>query len=165
MIQMILATAIGGALGNKNGLPWDNIPEDMKWFRENTRDKVVVMGSNTWFSLPEQYRPLPYRKNVVISSRADIDGADLVLSGSPQAITNLLLDAYPNKEIILIGGKKIYEDFFPYVNTVYHTLINQHVEHDTEINIGSMLWSNKFQRTHHENVKDKDILFEVWKKE
>jgi dihydrofolate reductase len=163
MLEMILATAIGGAMGNKNGLPWPNIPEDMKWFREKTRDKVVVMGSNTWFSLPEQFRPLPFRTNVVISTK-DIDGPDMVLSGTPDSINDLLLDAYPKKEIILIGGKKIYEDFFPHVNRVFHTLINKHVEHDTQIDIGTMLWTNGFHRENFENNKDKGLLFEEWVK-
>ena len=161
MIELIVATARDGAIGLRNGLPWPHMPEDMAWFREKTRDKVVVMGSNTWFSLPEKFRPLPYRKNVVISSR-DIDGPDLVLSGDPQAITNLLLDAYPEKKIILIGGKKIYEDFFPFVSTVFLTTIDQVVEYDTTLGIKGMLWNNKFSRVSAD--RKEQLLFEEWKK-
>ena len=161
MIELIVATASGGAIGLNNRLPWEHIPEDMAWFREQTRNKVVVMGSNTWFSLPEKFRPLPYRKNVVISSK-DIDGPDLVLSGEPQAIVDMLLDAYPEKKIILIGGKKIYEDFFPFVSTVFLTTINQVVEHDAALDINAMLWRDRFHRT--TATPRENILFEEWKK-
>lgn len=66
-ITAILAMTNEGIIGKNNSLPW-NIPEDLKRFKELTTDQVVVMGRNTFFSLPEKFRPLPNRRNIVFSS-------------------------------------------------------------------------------------------------
>lgn len=61
-------------IGKSNGLPW-HIPEDLKRFREFTTGGIVVMGKNTYFSLPEKVRPLPNRRNIVIT-RESIEGIE-----------------------------------------------------------------------------------------
>lgn len=66
-ITAILAMTNEGIIGKNNSLPW-NIPEDLKRFKELTTDQVVIMGRNTFFSLPEKFRPLPNRRNIVFSS-------------------------------------------------------------------------------------------------
>ncbi|MCV6900975.1 dihydrofolate reductase, partial [Escherichia coli] len=53
-------------MGYKGGLPWPHNSEDMKWFKESTRGDVVVMGRKTWESIGK--KPLPKRKNIIISS-------------------------------------------------------------------------------------------------
>lgn len=65
-IIAILAMDESLLIGKSNGLPW-HIPEDMKRFREFTTGGIVVMGRNTYFSLPEKVRPLPNRRNIVIT--------------------------------------------------------------------------------------------------
>lgn len=61
-------------IGSKNGLPW-HIPEDMIRFKEFTTGGIVVMGRNTYMSLPERFRPLPNRRNIVIT-RTRLDGVE-----------------------------------------------------------------------------------------
>ncbi len=73
-ITAILAMDSSLLIGSKNGLPW-HIPEDMKRFKEFTTGGIVVMGRNTYLSLPEKYRPLPNRRNIVIT-RTMIDGVE-----------------------------------------------------------------------------------------
>lgn len=94
-------------IGAKNGLPW-HIPEDMKRFRLLTSGQVVIMGKNTYNSLPDGFRPLPNRRNIVIS-RAGTDGAE-----SFDSIEACLdsLRAEGVQEIFVIGGAMIYNQFF-----------------------------------------------------
>lgn len=66
MIGMIWAQAHGRAIGAGGGLPW-SVPEDMALFRRMTRGSAVIMGRRTWESLPQQFRPLPGRENIVIT--------------------------------------------------------------------------------------------------
>jgi dihydrofolate reductase len=73
-ITAILAIDSSMLIGSKNGLPW-HIPEDMKRFKEFTTGCIVVMGRNTYLSLPDKFRPLPNRRNIVIT-RTMIDGVE-----------------------------------------------------------------------------------------
>lgn len=73
-IIAILAMDHSLLIGSKNGLPW-HIPEDLKRFKELTTGEIVVMGRNTYFSLPEKFRPLPNRRNIVIT-RTEIDSIE-----------------------------------------------------------------------------------------
>ena len=65
-VTLVAAVAKNGCIGKDGHLPW-HLPEDMKHFKELTTGKVVVMGRKTWESLPEKFRPLPDRKNVVVT--------------------------------------------------------------------------------------------------
>ena len=66
MISLIAAVARNGAIGRNQQLLW-RLPEDMRYFRETTSGKTVIMGRKTWESLPPAYRPLPNRRNIVLS--------------------------------------------------------------------------------------------------
>src|SRR4051794_41456904 len=66
-VAMVWAQAHGGVIGAEGGLPW-HLPEDLALFRRLTMGSPVVMGRRTWESLPERFRPLPGRANVVLTS-------------------------------------------------------------------------------------------------
>ena len=68
-LTLIAACARGGVIGIEKRLPW-HLPEDMKFFREATRGKPVIMGRKTWESLPDAFRPLPGRLNIVVRGRS-----------------------------------------------------------------------------------------------
>ncbi|GEE02538.1 dihydrofolate reductase [Gordonia spumicola] len=78
-IALVWAQDRVGAIGRANTIPW-RVPEDMARFKELTGDGAVVMGRKTWESLPEKFRPLPGRRNVVITRSASYDapGAEVV---------------------------------------------------------------------------------------
>lgn len=111
MIGMIWAQAHSRAIGAGGALPW-SVPEDMALFRRMTRGNTVVMGRRTWESLPEQFRPLPKRENIVItrdaayaaggarvctsweSARASVDGDGFVwVIGGAQLYAHAIEDA------------------------------------------------------------------------
>ncbi len=82
MIAAILAVCTGFGIGKDNSLPW-HYPEDLAYFKRTTSGHVVVMGNNTWKSLPEKVRPMPNRINVVIATQYDKElhkGADIVIT-------------------------------------------------------------------------------------
>ncbi|MBF2754357.1 MAG: dihydrofolate reductase [Gammaproteobacteria bacterium AqS3] len=68
-MELIVARAKNKVIGDssKNDLPWPRIRQDLQFFRKNTVGKAVLMGRRTWESLPDSYRPLPDRLNIVIS--------------------------------------------------------------------------------------------------
>lgn len=105
-LSLIWAQSADGVIGVDGGLPW-HLPEDMAHFRELTAGSVVLMGHSTWRSLPERFRPLPGRANLVLSRRRGLmlDGA-VVVGGVPEA-----LDAVGEREAWVIGGAQVYGAF------------------------------------------------------
>ena len=78
VLSLIAAVARQGVIGKDNRLLW-HLPEDMKYFRETTRGRPVIMGRKTWESLPVRFRPLPGRRNIVLTRTATYaaDGAEV----------------------------------------------------------------------------------------
>ena len=124
-ISMIMALSANNVIGKNDvgiySIPW-RLPRDMKNFKEITIGKIVVMGRNTWDSLPEKFRPLPDRTNIVISRR------DLVLPEGVllmHSIEELLQFAKSSDiEVIIIGGSQIYNAFISHVEKAYITLVH-----------------------------------------
>ena len=69
-VGLIWAEARGGVIGAEGGMPW-HVPEDLAHFKEVTMTVPVVMGRKTWDSLPERFRPLPGRENIVVTRSQD----------------------------------------------------------------------------------------------
>lgn len=158
-LAMIVAVDQQYGIGIDNKLPWGHIKDDMLWFKEKTKDKMVIMGSSTWDSLPK--KPLPNRINVVLSSRDDIEGADLVMEGAPETVMTKLSLLYPDQEKIIMGGAKVYQAFLPLIDVIYLTRVKQVCDADTFLNIDELM-SNDFILT--ETQEMDSVIFEVWKK-
>jgi dihydrofolate reductase len=99
-LGLIWAQSTSGVIGRDNGIPW-RLPEDQARFKELTMGQTVVMGRLTWESLPAKVRPLPGRRNVVVTRQAEYvaDGA-VVVDGLDEALSS--------EEIWVIGGAQIY---------------------------------------------------------
>ena len=101
-ITLVAAVAKDGAIGRDNALLW-RIPEDMARFKAVTLGKPVVMGRKTWDSLPAKFRPLPGRRNLVVSRSATaLPGAEVF------ANLDAALAACAEPEVCVIGGGEIY---------------------------------------------------------
>ncbi|MDF2825108.1 MAG: Dihydrofolate reductase [Mycobacterium sp.] len=98
-LNLIWAQSSSGVIGRDNGIPW-HLPEDMARFKELTMGHTVIMGRLTWESLPAKFRPLPGRRNVVVTRQAGYtaDGAEVVGS----------LQEAPLQDAWVIGGSQIY---------------------------------------------------------
>jgi len=104
-IGLIWAQAHGGVIGAQGGMPW-HVPEDLAHFKKTTLDAPVVMGRRTWQSFPDRFRPLPGRRNIVVTSHDDLgEGAEAVRSLDDA----LRLAAGDDPEWIwVIGGGQLY---------------------------------------------------------
>jgi dihydrofolate reductase len=103
-VTLIAAVASNGAIGKDNHLLWQ-LPEDMQRFKALTLGHVVLMGRKTWESLPVKFRPLPGRRNIVVSRNSAYQalGATVVLN------LNDAISAAANESIFVIGGAEIYK--------------------------------------------------------
>ena len=99
-VGLIWAQSTSGVIGRGGGIPWQ-LPEDQARFKELTLGHTVVMGRRTWESLPAKVRPLPGRRNVVLSRQTGFmaEGAEVVAS---------LDEALGDRETWVIGGEQIY---------------------------------------------------------
>ena len=79
VIACVVAHASNRVIGRDGDLPW-HLPSDMKFFRELTTGGTVIMGRRTWESIPERFRPLPGRRNLVLSRGGEIEGAEVFAS-------------------------------------------------------------------------------------
>ncbi len=124
MISIIAAISEDCGIGKNNDLLW-NIPEDLKRFKKLTLGKTVIMGRKTWESLPR--RPLPGRKNVVITDVPDENIGNAVTAYS---IGDALSKCSDDEDIFIIGGGSIYRQFMPLAGRLYITLVHRSVPAD-----------------------------------
>jgi dihydrofolate reductase len=121
LLALIAACARGGVIGIDNKLPW-HLPEDMKFFRETTRGKPVIMGRKTWESLPGAFRPLPGRLNIVVSRNPDFHAeGGTVVGNLPDAIAA----AGPVEVACVIGGAEVYRQALPLAGRLILTEIDR----------------------------------------
>ena len=100
MITLVVAAARNGVIGKDGAIPW-RLPDDLKRFKALTLGHTVVMGRKTWDSLPDKNRPLPERRNVVVTRDA--------AWAAPGAQRATLEKALAEEgEIFVIGGAEIY---------------------------------------------------------
>ncbi len=127
-INIIVAASNNNCIGKDNTLPW-NLPTDMKMFKEVTSNHIVIMGRKCWESIPEKYRPLPNRTNVVITRNKDYkaNGAEVRFD----LVSTLNEFSYEDKDIFIIGGAEIYNEAFQYANNLYLTRVMTDVHGDT----------------------------------
>ena len=121
MLALIAACGRGRVIGIDNRLPW-HLPEDMKFFRETTRGKPVIMGRKTWESLPDAFRPLPGRLNIVVSRNAGFQAAGGTVVGSLPEALSAARDA---NIAFVIGGAELYRQSLPLADRLILTEIDQ----------------------------------------
>lgn len=128
MINIIVATSTNLVIGKDNNIPW-NLPTDMKHFKDVTTGHKVIMGRKCWESIPEKFRPLPKRKNYVLTRNTDYiaKGATVVHDfGS-------IIERYKSsdEELFVIGGSDLYEEALQYADKLFLTQIYSNVDGDT----------------------------------
>jgi dihydrofolate reductase len=124
-ISIIVAIAQNNGIGKNNQLLW-HIPADMKRFKQITMGHTVIMGRNTFLSLPGG--PLKNRRNLVITDNPDehFEGCEMVSS-----IKEVLEKCDTDQENFVIGGASVYRQFFPMADRLYITRVNRSFEADT----------------------------------
>ncbi|MCK0119122.1 dihydrofolate reductase [Loktanella sp. F6476L] len=120
MITLIVARAKNNAIGRDGDMPW-HLPEDLAMFQRETRGGAVIMGRRTWDSLPEAYRPLKGRHNVVVT-RSALDGPDDVVGSIEAAIAACQAAGYTR--VYGIGGAGIYGALLPLADRLLITEVD-----------------------------------------
>ncbi len=130
LLSLIVGVADNGVIGLDNKIPW-KCSSDMKYFREKTMGKSVIMGRKTWDSLG---KPLPGRENIVLTRKQGFGakGVHVVPSG-PDALKKAgsLCKTRRRCEVMVMGGKGIYDEFLPLAERIYYTSIHSSPEGDT----------------------------------
>ena len=127
-MRAILSADRNWGIGNGNKL-LVSIPSDMKFFRQTTTGKVVVMGRKTLESFPNG-QPLKNRTNIVLTSNPDYKVKDAVIVHSKEELLKTL-EQYDSENIYIIGGESIYRMMLPYCDTVFVTKIDRAFQADT----------------------------------
>ncbi len=118
-MKTIVAVDEKWGIGKKNGLLF-SLKEDMKFFREKTLNKVVVMGGNTLLSFPGS-KPLKNRTNIVLSDVLEEGDGYILTRTLPELLEEL--KKYDTDEIFVIGGAMMYRTMLPYCDTAYITKV------------------------------------------
>ena len=160
MIKAIMAVDEKGGISKGKSMPWPKNSIDLKWFKENTINNIVVMGRKTWED-PFMPTPLKSRINVLITSKdkKTIHGADYYLNGN---ITNQIQDIqseYTNKDIFIIGGSEIINLTSKLIEQFYLTRI--YGNYNCEKFIDVSLIENNMKMIKKING-DSTCHFEVW---
>ena len=127
VLSLIAAVAANGAIGRGNDLAF-RFPEDQRFFRETTRGAPVVMGRSTWDSLPPRFRPLPGRRNIVLTRQAGwhADGAEAVAT-----LDDALALAGSVPRVFVIGGAQVYALALPQADELLLTEVARDFDGDT----------------------------------
>ena len=124
-LALIAAVARNGVIGKRGELPW-HVSEDLKHFKKITSGHAVIMGRKTYESIG---RPLPKRRNIVVTRQADTEfpGCEAALSVDAAIALARSTDPCP----FIIGGASLYEEALPLATELHLTTIDEEVEGDT----------------------------------
>lgn len=143
-ITVVAAVARNGVIGKDNRLVW-HLPEDMKHFRQLTMGAPVIMGRKTWDSLPERFRPLPGRRNIVLSRQPGWQAAGAELAPSLDAA---LASAAGAPQVFVIGGGQAYVEAMAIADQLVITEIDQDFEGDTHFPPRPAAFAEASRETH-----------------
>ncbi len=124
-MKLIAAVSADWGIGKNNGLLF-NIPTDMKFFRETTKGKTVILGRKNLESFPGG-KPLKNRVNIVLTRNKDFCCEDAVVCGNVDEVLN---SGYDLSDAFVIGGEEIYRQLLPYCDTCYITKVSASVPCD-----------------------------------
>ena len=129
-LSHIVACSSNNVIGTKGTLPW-HIPEDFKFFKDKTKDHIIIMGRKTFESLPGS-KPLPKRFHIIITRTPGYtaEGVTVVASIDEAIAFAKTVKDYP-EEVFIIGGGEIYKQTVNTVDTIYLTRIHKEIEGDT----------------------------------
>ena len=150
-IHLIWAQDENGGIGKDGKLPW-HISEDLKNFKRLTSGSIILMGRNTWESLP--VRPLPERRNIVLSSKK-IPDAECYTSVE-ECIEKLDNDG--TEKFFVIGGSTVYRNFIHRADKLHITQVNEMTQGiDTYFPVKMLQIKNKFKKINETELSNKAI--------
>lgn len=119
---MIWAEATGGVIGRDGTMPW-HLPEDLAHFKETTLGAPVIMGRRTWESLPEQFRPLPGRENLVVTRTLGFQASGAIVVSSLESAIEHAAPSVDADIVWIMGGGQLYREAMPLATELVVTQI------------------------------------------
>ncbi|MGM0199714.1 dihydrofolate reductase [Enterococcus sp. DIV1314a] len=147
MLAALWAEDLQGVIGKDQTLPW-HLPNDLKYFKEMTIGKTIVMGRTTFEGMGS--RPLPNRQTIVLTRNPDYQAEGVTVMHS---VDDVLAYAKTKEEpTMIIGGAVVFQDFLPYYDLLYRTVIEENFSGDTYF--PSINWNEWELRTWKQGVTD-----------
>lgn len=174
-MEAILAVDINNGLSKNSLIPWKS-KKDINFFFNKTKNNVVIMGKNTYFSLPEENRPLKNRLNIVLTNNPNsflLDDTiskynNVIFTNDDEIYTSILIDrekyllSYPSLnrdfKIYIIGGKQIYDKYISLCEKVWITQIKKDYSCD-------LVFEFKYKKQFKEEIYDEDSELKILKYE
>lgn len=129
IVSLIAALSKNRVIGRNNDLPW-HLPDDMKYFMQTTKGHHTIMGRKNYDSIPEKFRPLPNRTNIVATRQEGFKAPGcLVVNTLEKGLE--IASGNGEQEVFIIGGSDIYALGIPYARRLYLTEIDAVIEGDT----------------------------------
>lgn len=144
-ISLIAALTRNHVIGRANDLPW-HLPDDMKYFMQTTKGHHVIMGRKNYDSIPEKFRPLPNRTNIVVTRQENLQAPRCTIVHSLTDAMDIAQKA-GETELFIIGGSAIYQLGMPFAQRLYLTEIEAELPGDTHF--------PEFDRTNWEEISRK----------
>ncbi len=148
-LHLIYARSRNNVIGVNGDLPW-HLPEDLAHFKRTTLGQPVIMGRVTWESIPEKFRPLPGRTNVVVSRQTGFTAPGAQVVSSLQAA----IDLFPADDVVwLIGGAQLYSQAMPLAQQLVITEIDADYEGDAFAPVLNTAEWTEVHRTSHTSAQ------------
>ena len=164
--SLIVAMDRNRGIGKDNDLMW-HLPAEMKFFTNTTKGQIVVMGRRNYDSIPEKYRPLPNRENVVLSRNPNFDAAACPVFTS---LADCLAHYEQEKErsLFIIGGGQIYKEALenPGLNELFISIIDHSFDADTFFpEFDESIWNKEVIMSHQPDVKNPHafVCYRFWR--
>src|ERR1700739_3645683 len=122
-LSIIVAVAENNVIGKDNALIW-HLPADTRFFKEKTSGHVIITGRKNYESIPEKFRPLPDRKNIVITRQKNYHAPGAVVVSSIESALQYVKENHNGEEIFIIGGADIYRQTISICDKIYLTRIH-----------------------------------------
>ena len=152
-ISIIVAIARNNAIGKDNSLLW-HISDDLKRFKTLTSGHPIIMGRNTWESLPK--KPLPKRRNIILTHDHSFSDQGVEVAYSIQGVLDLIVD---EEESFVIGGANVYRQFLPLAKRIYATWVWQDFDADAYFPVIDFSVFSKISETEHKLDNESGLYF------
>ena len=152
MIRAIFAADECDGIGLNNTLPWPHNSEDLRWFKQNTQNAIVIMGRKTWED-PKMPKPLPNRYNIVVSSHSIEQGPNLVVT--IEQLNKIIKQV--RKPIWIIGGAALLQHCLPQCEELWISRISGDYSCDTHL----PAYKNNFWLR--QSIKQESLFIEKWR--
>ena len=147
IVSLIAALSKNNVIGRNNDLPW-HLPDDMKYFMQSTKGHHSIMGRKNYDSIPEKFRPLPNRTNIVVTRQPSFKAPGCIVVNSVERGLEIAANN-GEQEAFIIGGADIYRLGIPHADRLYLTEIDAVIDGDTYFpDIDYTRWKESSRKNH-----------------